>query len=218
MPTNTNRFELLAENTEDLSSEPTEIVKKKPKPPLIFIREKSSSALVNQLVDLTGKNNFHITSLVKGTIHKIKVQTKTEDNYRELTKYLNDKHKNYFTYHLKSSKVATSYKLQVVLKGIEPEVTPEEITEALQEKGFSAKSVFNIINKDKKPQPLFKVELEPETKSLKRYEIHQIYKLQFLLHRRITVEEPHKCKTPVQCTNSKNMATPGLTVHWALYA
>lgn len=129
---------------------------------------------MNQLVDLIGKNNFHITPLVKSTIHEIKVQTKTEDNYRELTKYLNDTRKNYYTYQLKSSKG-----LQVVLKGIEPEVTPEEITEALQEKRFFAKSVFNIINKDKKPQPLFNVELEPETKPLKRYEIHPIYKLHF---------------------------------------
>lgn len=121
----------------------------------------NSSPLVNQLVDLIGKNNFHITPLEKGTIHEIKEIKRN----REFTKY-----RNYYIYQLKSSQG-----LQVVLKGIESEVTSEEITEALQEKGFSAKSVFNILNKDEKPQLLFKVELEPETKTLRKYEIQTCY-------------------------------------------
>jgi len=56
--------------------------------------------------------------------------------------------------------------LQVVLKGIGPDVRPEEIAEAL--KGFCAKSVHNIKNRYRQPQPLFKIELEPENKHLKK--------------------------------------------------
>jgi len=52
--------------------------------------------------------------------------------------------------------------------------------------------VMNILNKNKEPQPMFKIELEPECQTLKKNEVHPIYKLQLLLHRRITVEEPHK--------------------------
>jgi len=58
--------------------------------------------------------------------------------------------------------------LQVVLKGIEPDVKPEDIAEALKEKAFCAKSVHNIKNRNRQPQPLIKIELESENKHLKK--------------------------------------------------
>jgi len=73
--------------------------------------------------------------------------------------------------------------LQVALKGIKPEVTPKR-------NGISAKNVSNIINRKKETQPLFKVELEPDSRVLKKNEVHPIYNLQYLLRRRIKVEEP----------------------------
>jgi len=57
------------------------------------------------------------------------------------------------------------------------------------------------LNRTQIPQPLFKVELEPDSRVLKKNEVHPIYNLQYLLHRRINVEEPHKRIGPVQCTN-----------------
>jgi len=189
---NTNRFKILADAS---TAESTEVEKRKPKPPPIY-KENSSNVLVNKITEVIGKDNFHIIPLVKGNIQETKVQMKFEDNYRVLSKYLDDNKNNFYTYQLKSSKG-----LQVVLKGIESDLTPAEITMALQEKGISAKSVFNILNGDRKPQPLFKVELEPENKPLKKYEERPIYNLQFLLYRRITVEESHKRNGPVQCAN-----------------
>jgi len=91
----------------------------------------------------------------------------------------------------------------VVLKGIEPDVTSKEVIDALKEKGFSAKNVSNIISRKKEPQPLFRVELEPDSRVLKKNEVHPLYNLQYLLHRRINMEEPHKRNGPVQCTNSQ---------------
>ncbi|GBP15455.1 Nucleic-acid-binding protein from transposon X-element [Eumeta japonica] len=64
--------------------------------------------------------------------------------------------------------------MQIVLKGIDSCVDPLE--------------------------PMFRVELEPNDIKLKN-EIHPIYDLKFLLHRKITVEEPHKRTGPVQCHN-----------------
>lgn len=63
------------------------------------------------------------------------------DDLDPLTKYLNDAKKNFYTYHLKSSKG-----LQIVIKGLEPEINPEEISGALIEHGFKPKSVINIFN------------------------------------------------------------------------
>jgi len=84
----------------------------------------------------------------------------------------------------------------VVLKGIDPVVTAKKVFDALKEKGFSAKNVSNIINRKKEPQQLFRVELEPDSRVLKKNEVHPIYNLQYLLHRRINVEEPHKKERP----------------------
>lgn len=196
VPNNANRFDILADTIEDLPVEADGSDKNRPKPPPIFVREKSSSTFVNNVIKLIGDANFHIIPLVRGNIHETKVQTKSEQHFRALTKYLDEGEKSYYTYQLKSSKG-----LQVVLKGIEPDVTPDEIKLALQDKGFTAKSVFNILNKNRQPQPLFKVELAPEAKMPKRNDVHPIYKLQFLLHRRITVEEPHKRNNLVQCMN-----------------
>lgn len=78
---------------------------------------------------------------------------------------------------------------------------PDEIIETLKVKNCFAKTAINILNKDKVPQLLFKIELEPEVQALKKNKIHPIYNLQYLLHRMITVEEPHKRINPVQCTN-----------------
>jgi len=152
--------------------------------------------VVNKIVALTVDENFHVVLVTKGDIHETKLQTKSEEHFRAVSKYLEEASKSFYTYQLKSSKG-----LQVVLKGIEPDVTAKEVIDALKEKGFSAKNVSNIINRKKEPQPLFRVELEPKGRVLKKNEVHRIYSLQYLLHRRIIVEEPRKRNGPVQCTS-----------------
>ena len=94
------------------------------------------------------------------------------------------KNKKFQTYQLKSSKG-----LQVVIKGIDASVEPREIKEALEELGYSTKNVTNIFNKNKVPQPMFRVQLEPNTRKLKKSETHPIYSMKYLLHCRITVHE-----------------------------
>ncbi|XP_036319685.1 uncharacterized protein LOC118734086 [Rhagoletis pomonella] len=92
-------------------------------------------------------------------------------------------------------------KFTQLIGSIEPSVEAVEVLEALKEQGFNPKTAVNILNRNKIPQPMFKVELEPENKPLGKNDVHPNYKLQYLLHRRITVEEPHKRNGPVQCTN-----------------
>lgn len=104
--------------------------------------------------------------------------------------------RSFYTYQLKTSKGQV-----VVVRGIEPDVDPDEIKSALQDHGFEIRSVVNILNRSKLPQPLFKVELQPDARKPKKGEIHPIYKLRYLLHRKISVEEPLKPKGPIQCQN-----------------
>ena len=193
-PLKNNRFALLSnDNSKDESRTP-EIMAAKPPP--IFLRETGTSELVKVFTDLIGKNTFHIVPIRRGEVLETKIVVYVEAKYREIIKYLTDKNKNFYTYQLKSSKG-----LKVVLKGIDSCVDPSEIKEALEELGYSTKSVINIFNKQKIPQPMFKVELEPDNRKLKKNETHPIYSIKYLIHRRITVEEPHKRSGPVQCMN-----------------
>ena len=88
-----------------------------------------------------------------------------------------------------------------MIKGIDCTVDPREIKEDLEKQGFRIKWVHNILNKFRVPQPMFKVELENDSTSPKKGEIHPIYKINNVLHRKVTIDEPYKRKGPVQCMN-----------------
>ena len=193
-PLNNNRFALLSkESTTNESRTPEKVLAK---PPPIYLRESGTSEIVKIFTDLIGKNTFHIVPIRRGEVLETKIIVYAEAKYREMLKYLTEKNKNFYTYQLKSSKG-----LKVVLKGIDSCVDPSEIKDALGELGYNIKSVVNIFNKQKIPQPMFKVELEPDNRKIKKNETHPIYSLKYLIHRRITVEEPHKRSGPVQCMN-----------------
>lgn len=151
---------------------------------------------MNNISLIIGKDNFYVVSLRRGNIYETKIQTHTENSYRNIIKYLDSKNKNYYYYQLKCEKGLT-----VVLKGIDSDVPIDEIKEALKDEGFEAKSIYNIINKNKIPQPMFKVEIGFDPKKFNPNETHPIYNLRYLLSRRITVEEPHKRRAPPQCLN-----------------
>lgn len=197
LQTDSNRFSILdTENSDTQNVSEGSRATSNAKPPPIFLREAISSTLVKSLTDVAGHNNFYVVSHSTGKIKETKIQIYSEKIYRVVQNYLESQKKNFYTYQLKSSKG-----LVVVIKGIESSVDPTEIKEALQVNGFETKMVMNILNKNRVPQPMFKVELAPNAPKLKRNETHPIYKLRYLLHRRVQVEEPHKRNGPVQCTN-----------------
>lgn len=189
-----NKFAILQDVSEENSQKESVNNAKKFKPPPIYLREKNSNELVTAIISLVGKNNFHVVPLRKGNIDETKIQIYSENHYRAVSKFLSENKKNFYTYQLKSSKGVV-----VVIKGIEPSVKTDEVKEALEEEGFAVKFVTNIFNKNKIPQPMFKVEVASE--NLKKNATHPIYGLRYLLHRRVTVEEPLKRNGPVQCSN-----------------
>ena len=190
-----NRFALLSDDMEKNNKSSNDSIKSS-KPPPIYLREPSSNNLVKTFIELIGKNNFHIVPIRKGAVQETKIVVYTEDCYRKISNHLNESKKNFYTYQLKSSKG-----LIVVIKGIESSVDSGEIKEALEELGYQTRAVVNIFNKDKVPQPMFRVELEPDDRKLKKNETHPIYSLRYLLNRRIVIEEPLKRNGPVQCAN-----------------
>ena len=190
-PNSQNRFSILEEVSTDT------ILKGKPsRPPPIYLREQNSNDLVKSLVELTGENSFYVIPIKRGKINETKIQVLDENNFRKVVSVLESKKKSFYTYQLKSSKG-----LQVVLKGIDSCVDPLELKSELENKGFKIKAVVNIRNREHIPQPLFRVELEPGDFQLKKNEVHPIYNLKYVLHRKISVEQPHKRSGPVQCLN-----------------
>jgi len=192
---NSNRFAILANSNDNAASSSTQAPKEL-KPPPIYVRERSSNAFVANLARLVGNGNFYVMPLTRGNLHETKIQVKSESHFRTVVTDLKANNKDHYTYQLKSSKGIT-----VVIKGIESEVDPDEIKNELGELGFHARAVINIVNKNNAPQPMFKVDLLPGLQNLKKNEVHPIYKLQYLLHRRVTVEPPHPRNGPVQCSN-----------------
>lgn len=189
-----NRYALLSTDEKD---EENNIVARASKPPPIYLREHTSNTLVNKLSQLLGKDNFHVVSLRRGNVLETKVQTYTEELYRKLVVHLDKENRNYYTYQLKSSKG-----LVIVLKGIDSSVPPQEIKEELEKLGYETKSVINIINRNKIPQPMFKVELTFESSRIqKKGSTHPIYDIRYLCNRKIVVEEPLRRTGPPQCTN-----------------
>lgn len=191
--TSSNRFAIL-DNEEN--GDTTDLPTKEYKPPPIYVREQCNNLLINSLSTLIGSNTFHVVSMRRGNIQETKVQVYTEKNYRIVIDDFDKNNKNYYTYKLKSAKG-----LIVVIKGIESSVSINEVKEAIISGGYEVKSVQNIKNRNKIPQPLFRVEIAFDRHMYNKNEPHPIYSLRYLLHHRITVEAPHKRKDPVQCQN-----------------
>lgn len=185
-----NRFDTLVEQGET-SDKPIDA--REEKPPPIYVREMLTKVLIEQIKNECA-NDFHVCPIKKGNIHETKIQINSVAAYRKVVMLLDKENKNYYTYQLKSSKG-----LSVVLKGIEPSIAIDELKEDLNEKGFRVKNIINIKNKNNEPQPMFKVELEPETAKIKGK--HPIYDLRYVLYRKIVVEEPRKRKSLIQCFN-----------------
>jgi len=93
-----NRFELLADTSDEIPSAVLDTDKKKARLPPLYIREKNSNNLVNIIIDLIAKDSFPVIPLTKGDIHETKVQVKSEESFRKLTELIDAKKKNYYTY------------------------------------------------------------------------------------------------------------------------
>lgn len=194
-----NRYAPLA-NMDNPSNNSNTATPQQPKPAVLFIRNVPMSTVVALITTAIKNDNFKCTNLRRGAIVDVKLQLNTIDEFRAAVNALDSSSMNYYTYRMK-----TLRGLSVIIKGIEVTDDAKEMCEdiqfALEKKGFKVRQVINILNRNKVPQPLYKVELEPCETKLKPGEVHPIYSLRLLINRCISVEEPHKRFGPVQCTN-----------------
>lgn len=120
--------------------------------------------------------------------NSFKINLTHQDDYRNLTKFYDDKGLKYFTFRDPEKSL-----LSVVIRDVPISVGEMEIIEALQDK-FPVKKVVRLLNKDKRPLPLCVVDLENSEQAL------GIYGLERLLHSVVSVEPRRKSRSIPQCT------------------
>lgn len=192
-----NRFAPIAldDNTEPniqnqtpITNSSTEQGKKISLPPPIIVRGiKDFVSVRAELIDIVGNENFS----VKATINTLKIQPSNPDAYRAIIHFLKDAEAEFHTYQMKEDKA-----FRIVLRNLHPTTTPIEIKMALEEIGFYARSVTNVLSKSTKIKlPIFFVDLEPA-------EINQnIFEINNLLNTKVKIEEPYKRRVIIQCQN-----------------
>lgn len=75
---------------------------------------------------------------------------------------------------------------RVAIRGLHPSTLITDISSTLDEQGHQVKHVHNVKDKNKRPLPLFFVEIYPNENNV---EIHNI---KSLLNSKVTIEKPHK--------------------------
>lgn len=171
------------EKTQNASTNLTTVSQSKPKykVPPIYLREKEKWLSASSLLK---NNNIH--PLKSQTTRKgIRIEPESDADYRKIRK-LFEKNYQSFTYDLTSEKT-----LKVVLRGIITQITPEEVADDLEGKGYTTKKVSRMNGKNSQPAPLVLVQIGKEFKS--------IFNLKECCGLKITVESLKRRGDTVQC-------------------
>jgi len=162
-------------------------IKIKPPPPIFVRGLLDFAAFRTVLINLVGINNF----FVKSTSKNLKIQSSNSDTYRSIIKYLKESKAEYHTFQAQEDK-----SFRIVVRNLHPSTPTVDIGIAIQEIGYTVRSVTNVLHKTTKNKlPIFFVDLEPA-------EINQdIFHLNSILNTKIKIEEPYKRREIIQCIN-----------------
>ncbi|KAL4118910.1 hypothetical protein QTP88_011789 [Uroleucon formosanum] len=194
--TNTNDQEMFSFNdktlpiiqTDNQKNHPiqSQSTKDTPKiPPLFILNITQYSQFRNEITKIIS-NEF--TSTFK--YDKIKINLETVDDFRTLTKYLDEKKYEYYTYRLKTEK-----DISAIIRNLPMSITEFQVMEELKLLEYPVKSVTRLTNKNKIPTPLMAVQLMNHHKSQK------IFKPSKLLNCIVITDPRRRSKDPPQCTN-----------------
>lgn len=186
LPTS-NRFDVLTNanpDTPDVSAENDLKV-----PPIYLTPDVNFINLCEYFNKTIGSSNYSCVS----TRNKVKIMPATPTAYRSLVKLLRENKASFHTYQLPADRP-----YRVVIRGLHPSIGADVVKRELLDIGFEVCAVSNVLARDKVPLPLFYIDLLRNKKS------EEIFSLQHLFQTKITVEEPHKRKDPVQCHNCQS--------------
>jgi len=194
----TNRYEVLTQTEPaatiieaDAVSEGSIITDHiKPPPPIFMKGVLDFHGFSSVLIELIGVDNFYC----KSSTDRLKIQTTNPESYRSLIRYLKDQKAEYHTFQLKEDKP-----LRVVIRNLHPSTSTELIKDELETRLCEVRQITNVLHKiNKRPLPLFFIDLEPTDHS------KEIYHLSSILHTKVKIEEPYKPKMVSQCLNCQD--------------
>lgn len=105
-------------------------------------------------------NNINVAKS-RQAANGVQVNPLTEEDYRKLRQVLESQKIQHYTYELRSEK-----KLKIVLRGINTDITDDEITEDLAERGYPITKITRMRGRFNQPIPLVLVEIAREYKSM----------------------------------------------------
>jgi hypothetical protein len=151
--------------------------------PPIIIRDAAKWASVSSAMT-TRQIKF---SKAKTCIDGIRVNTVTIDDFRALTRLLEERKVSNHSFALPEQKT-----LRAVLRTVPCKILIDDVRADLEEQGLAPIKVTRMTSsRSKKPLPLVLVEV-PKDKGA-------IFELKAVCHLSVTVERPHKKGTPSQC-------------------
>lgn len=185
-----NRFSIFDfQKNEKSKNEPEKVTIEKPTP--FYVRGEKSTSEIRKWMNELEIADYDIKVLYNG--HEAKLQLKTIKEYRKGQTFFEQNNIPNYTYQLKSAR-----SVRAVIKGLDPRIDTDEISEALKNLNFMPRNVFKTKNKNGERSSVVLVELEPRKDNGKS---HPIFELKRLLNMVILVEVPRKQNQPKQCYN-----------------
>jgi hypothetical protein len=188
-----NRFRALSTEDDTNGKEPSETLNHQPSPPPppIFVSGVKTIMPLIELLNIVAKDDHSIKILPND---RVKIQMKTLATYDKVTKALQEKNTEYFTYQMKTDRT-----FRVVLKNMHPSINLEDLKEEIQTKGHTVINIWNAKNRATKiPLPIFFIELKQEENN------KEIYAIKYLLNMKVYFEAPHKKKEIPQCARCQS--------------
>ncbi|XP_047105266.1 titin-like [Schistocerca piceifrons] len=165
-------------------------------PPITVFETKGYTTLIGQI---QGKLTGALSTSYKGD--SIVYQATNPEDFQYLKQEFRKRNLEFFTYNDDPKST-----LKVVVKRLTPYWTPEDVKNALAEKGFPVQDVFqmskpqteiddsgNVVSAPRRKTANFQVNL------LNTAEARKIFKVERLLHMKVTIELYQKPSGPTQC-------------------
>lgn len=190
----TNRFAQLdnedasignEKNYHEMGSSESEINTTIKTPPIFVKGVKNISPLIDLLTNVVN-NNYELKVL---NFDQVKIQPKTSEAYSIITKALEGKQTQFYTYRLKEMR-----SFRVVLKNIHYSVNLEDLRTEIEDQGHTVENIWNIKHRQTKdPLPMFFVDIKPKENN------KEIYNIEYLMKQKVKVEPPRQKREIPQC-------------------
>ncbi|KAL4125968.1 hypothetical protein QTP88_010200 [Uroleucon formosanum] len=148
-----------------------------PAPPIYIKNIANYSAFDSTLTSITGPNAFACKSSASHLI----VQPSGRNSFNKIVSHLNETDASF---HSCSPRFRRPYR--VVIRNLHPSTLDTDISSSLDELGHHVKHIYNAKGKNKRPLPLFFVEIYSDEKN------EDIHNIKPLLNTKVVIEKPHK--------------------------